>query len=56
MNLDAVLRANGSTLDKAVKINIFLSSMDHYASVNEVYSRFFTQAPKPVCTSSRIMI
>ncbi|KAJ5723272.1 hypothetical protein N7488_001307 [Penicillium malachiteum] len=33
-NLEAILKAAGSDLSKAVKINIFISSLDHYAKVN----------------------
>ncbi|KAF5003510.1 hypothetical protein FDECE_9933 [Fusarium decemcellulare] len=49
-NLDAVLEAAGTSLSKAVKINIFLSSMDYYAKVNEAYAKFFTSDPKPART------
>ena len=48
-NLDAVLRGAGSKLQNAVKVNIFLSSMDYYAAVNDVYAKFFSNEPKPVC-------
>ncbi|KPM41132.1 hypothetical protein AK830_g5387 [Neonectria ditissima] len=47
-NLDAVLQAAGTSLKNAVKITIFLSSMDYYAKVNEAYAQFFTEDPKPV--------
>ncbi|KAM0426060.1 hypothetical protein ACHAPT_008691 [Fusarium lateritium] len=46
-NLDAVLEAAGTSLANAVKINIFLSSMEYYAQVNEAYAKFFTSDPKP---------
>ncbi|KAK1142153.1 hypothetical protein N8T08_008079 [Aspergillus melleus] len=48
MNLDNILRAAGSDLSKAVKVNIFLSSMQHYAKVNEAYGKIFTHEVKPV--------
>lgn len=47
-NLGAVLEAAGTSLNKAVKITIFLSSMDHYPKLNEAYAKFFTEDPKPV--------
>ncbi len=47
-NLDAVLKAAGSSLQKVVKVNIFLSSMQYYTGVNNVYAKFFTQQVKPV--------
>jgi len=44
-NLSAVLEAAGLTLGNVVKTTIFLSSMDHFASVNEVYGTYFTNEP-----------
>ncbi|KAM0545838.1 hypothetical protein ACHAPJ_011165 [Fusarium lateritium] len=49
-NLDAVFVAAGTSLSNAVKVNIFLSSMDHLQQVNEVYAKFFTEDPKPART------
>ncbi|KAL1584488.1 hypothetical protein WHR41_06354 [Cladosporium halotolerans] len=48
-NLSAVLEAGGSSLAKAVKVNIFLADMGDFAAVNEVYAKFFPD-PKPVRT------
>jgi 2-iminobutanoate/2-iminopropanoate deaminase len=44
-NLDAVLRAARVTLDNVVKTTIYLSSMDDFQTVNEVYAGYFTDAP-----------
>lgn len=41
-NVSAVLEAAGSSLDKAVKITVFLADMNDFAAVNEVYKTFFT--------------
>ncbi|CZT13270.1 probable brt1 protein [Rhynchosporium agropyri] len=49
-NLSAVLQAAGSSLDNAVKVNIFLTDMKDFGAMNEVYARFFTKDPKPVRT------
>lgn len=38
-NLRAVLKAAGSDLDRAVKITVFLKSMDSFVAMNEVYGR-----------------
>lgn len=46
-NLSAVLEAGGSSMAKAVKVNIFLADMGDFAAVNEVYDKFFPE-PKPV--------
>ena len=44
-NLGAVLKAAGLGYEHVVKCSIFMSSMDHYAEVNEVYGRYFTADP-----------
>jgi 2-iminobutanoate/2-iminopropanoate deaminase len=45
-NLQAVLLAAGSDFNNVVKTSIFLSSMDYFPQVNEVYARHFN-APYP---------
>lgn len=45
-NLQAVLLAAGSDFNKVVKCSIFLSSMDDFPQVNEVYAKYF-EAPYP---------
>ncbi len=44
-NLRAVLEAAGLTPANLVKTTIFLSSMDHFAVVNEVYGSLFDADP-----------
>ncbi len=44
-NIKAVLDEAGLTFANIVKTTIFLSSMDHFASVNEVYGGYFTADP-----------
>jgi len=44
-NLSTVLSASGSSLDKAVKVTIFLKSMSDYAAMNETYGMFFKSSP-----------
>jgi len=44
-NMRAVLAASGLTPENIVKTTIFLSSMDHFATVNEVYGSLFTSNP-----------
>ena len=39
-NLSAVLKAGGCAWKDVVKTTIFLSSMDDFAKVNEVYARY----------------
>ena len=45
-NLKAVILAAGSDFNNVVKTSIFLSSMDYFPQVNEVYARHFN-APYP---------
>ncbi|WP_104721167.1 RidA family protein [Helicobacter mesocricetorum] len=40
-NLQAVLREANSGLNKVVKTTIFLSDMEYFAKVNEIYEEFF---------------
>lgn len=42
-NLKAVALAAGATLDDAAKLTIYLTDLAHFAKVNEVMARYFTQ-------------
>jgi 2-iminobutanoate/2-iminopropanoate deaminase len=42
-NISALLKEAGATFDDIVKTTIFLTSMDDFAAVNEVYGSFFTE-------------
>lgn len=44
-NLSAVLQQGGLSLANVVKTTIFLSSMDLFAAVNEVYGSYFENEP-----------
>ncbi len=44
-NLQAVLEAGESDLAHVVKVTVFLQDMNDFASVNEVYARFFPENP-----------
>jgi len=44
-NLAAVLQASGSSLNKVLRCTVFLKNMGDFAAMNEVYGRYFTQAP-----------
>jgi 2-iminobutanoate/2-iminopropanoate deaminase len=44
-NLSAVLEAAGSGLGKIVKTTVFLADMNEFSQMNEVYARFFAEAP-----------
>ena len=44
-NLSAVFEAAGLGLGQVVKTTVFLADMDDFATMNEVYGRFFAQQP-----------
>ncbi len=44
-NVKAVLEAGGSSLDKAVKVTIFLKDLNDFAKVNAIYGTYFTKNP-----------
>jgi 2-iminobutanoate/2-iminopropanoate deaminase len=44
-NLSVVLAASGSSMEKVVKSTVFLKNMSDFPAMNEVYGRFFTNAP-----------
>jgi 2-iminobutanoate/2-iminopropanoate deaminase len=44
-NIEAILKAAGSSLDKVVRCGVFLKDMNSFAAMNEVYAKFFTANP-----------
>jgi 2-iminobutanoate/2-iminopropanoate deaminase len=44
-NLSAILLAAGASLEKVVRCTVFLKNMGDFAAMNEVYGRYFKQAP-----------
>ena len=42
-NLRAVCTAAGATLDDAVKVNVYLLDLTHFATVNEIMAQYFNQ-------------
>jgi 2-iminobutanoate/2-iminopropanoate deaminase len=44
-NLAAILKASGSSLEKVLRCTVFLKNMGDFAAMNEVYGRYFKQAP-----------
>lgn len=49
-NLGAVLKAAGLGFEHVVKANVFLTDMNDFAAMNEVYKSYFTQ-PYPARTT-----
>ncbi len=46
-NIKAVLKAAGSDLTNVVKVTVFLSDMDNFQVVNNIYSCYFTGSTLP---------
>jgi 2-iminobutanoate/2-iminopropanoate deaminase len=44
VNLEAILHAAGSGLDKVVRTGVYLKDMSEFAEMNDVYERFFPQS------------
>ena len=50
-NLDAVLKAAGSSFEHVVKTTCFLADMNDFAAFNEVYGSYITSAPARSCVA-----
>jgi 2-iminobutanoate/2-iminopropanoate deaminase len=44
-NVEAVLRAAGSGLDRAVKLTVFMTDLGQFQQMNGVYAEFFPENP-----------
>lgn len=40
-NLDAILQAAGSNRESVLRVTVYLSNVEHWATVNKVYAGFF---------------
>lgn len=49
-NLKAIIEAAGSNMTQVVKATLYLQDMNDFATVNEIYSRYFPEsAPARAC-------
>ena len=53
-NLIAVLTPGGSSLDKAVKVTVFLKDLNDFAGMNEVYAKHFKAETAPARTTVQV--
>jgi 2-iminobutanoate/2-iminopropanoate deaminase len=44
-NIATILKAAGSSLDKAVKCSVFLKDIKDFEAMNEVYKTYFRESP-----------
>ena len=51
-NLEAVLKAAGSSLEKVVKTTCYLTQMNNFATFNEVYAEYFAHKPARSCVEA----
>ncbi|KAI2733556.1 hypothetical protein CBS147332_571 [Penicillium roqueforti] len=50
-NIKAILTAAGSSVDKIVKVNVFLTDMANFAEMNATYEKFFVHKPARSCVA-----
>lgn len=46
-NVKAILEEAGLTMDSVIKTTVFLSDMNNFGAMNEVYAAFFTEGSYP---------
>ncbi len=52
-NLQSIAEAGGTSLDRAVKVTVFLTNMADFQDVNKVYAQFFKE-PFPARTALQV--
>ncbi|KAJ5180808.1 Protein mmf1 [Penicillium capsulatum] len=50
-NIQAIVTAAGSSVQKIVKVNVFLTDMANFAEMNATYEKFFTHKPARSCVA-----
>ncbi|MCJ1251329.1 hypothetical protein MMC30_008561 [Trapelia coarctata] len=50
-NIRAILSEAGSSMDKVVKVNVFLTDMVNFAELNGEYEKHFTNKPARSCVA-----
>jgi 2-iminobutanoate/2-iminopropanoate deaminase len=53
-NLQAVLGAAGSSLDKVVKATVFMKDLNDFAGMNEVYAKYFKAETAPARSTLQV--
>ena len=54
-NVEAILEAGGSCLEKVFKTTCFLADMNDFAEFNAVYARYFTSKPARSCVAVKTL-
>lgn len=54
-NVQAILEAAGSCMEKVVKTTCFLADMNDFAAFNVVYAKYFTEKPARSCVAVKTL-
>lgn len=54
-NVQAILKAAGTDLDKVIKTTCFLADMNDFAAFNEVYAKYFVNRPARSCVAVKTL-
>ncbi|KAL5339280.1 Endoribonuclease L-PSP/chorismate mutase-like protein [Aspergillus crustosus] len=52
-NIKAILEAAGSSVDKIIRVNVFLDDMSNFAEMNAQYEKFFIHKPARSCIAAK---
>jgi len=44
-NIDAILNEGGSSLDLVIKLNVYITSMNNFSQLNDIFNNFFNTDP-----------
>lgn len=54
-NIQAILEAGNSSLDKVLKVTVFLTDMDDFKIMNEIYAEYFKEnKPARTCVQAKL--
>lgn len=54
-NLSQVLKAGGASFKNVVRVDIFLTNINDFNQVNEIYGQYFTNEPRPARQTSVVV-
>lgn len=54
MNMKSILEEAGSDMDRVLKTTVFLSDMENFAQMNEIYKEFFKEGSYPARSAVQV--
>ncbi|KAF2434681.1 YjgF-like protein [Tothia fuscella] len=54
-NIIAILEEAGSSIERVVKVNVFLDDMAHFKEMNETYGEYFKHKPARSCVAVKAL-